>query len=100
MNVPDRGETDLRRVIDCLGSLATGGTNAIGYVTVTLAEGQTETAMTDPYCAPDTLIMLCPTSAPAAAAQVYVKSVEAKRFVLGHLPAQAGATLRYERRKP
>ena len=100
MNVPSLGETSLRTVIQAVRDLATGGSNAIGAGTVTLTPGATETEVKDRACAPGSLPVPVPTSAPAAAAQPFVREVRAGSFVLGHLSAPPGATLRYELRRP
>lgn len=100
MNVPGLGETNLRLVIQAVRDLATGGSNAIGAGPVTLTPGATETEVAAPACAPGALPVLVPTSAAAAAARPFLRESRAGSFVLGHLPADPGATLRYELRRP
>lgn len=100
MITPSLGETNLRRIIQSIVDLASGASNGIGLSVVTLAPGATETEVRDPNCAPASLAMLCATSAATAAAQPYLREARAGSFVLGHLPAAAGATLRYELRRP
>ncbi|TGD94064.1 hypothetical protein [Methylobacterium nonmethylotrophicum] len=100
MIVPPRSERDTGRLVDCLSALAQGGSNAVGARVVTLTAGATETEVADPLCGADSMVVMSPTSAAAVAAQPWTKATGTRRFVLGHLPAAAGATLRYELRRP
>lgn len=100
MNVPGLNETALPRIIQGVRDLATGASNGIGRDAVVLAEGQTSTTFADPLCGETSIVLLCPTSAAAAAAQPYLASAARGTFTLGHLPAGSGATLRYELRRP
>ena len=100
MIVPGLGETSLRRIIQSVLDLANGGSNAIGLAPVVLAPGATETEVQDRLCAPASLVLFCCDSAAAADARPYLKAAGAGSFVIGHQTAGAGATLRYEIRRP
>ena len=86
MRIPIRGRALTAQNLDDHGDavrdLATGGTNAGGDVT--LAPSATTTTVEDPLCTADTMVMLSPRSASAAAAQVWVQSTAKGSFVLGH----------------
>jgi hypothetical protein len=67
---------------DAVRDLATGGTNASGDVT--LAANATTTPVQDKLCTDDTMVVLSPRSATAAAAHVWVASTAKGTFTLGH----------------
>lgn len=101
MIVPGKGETRLDRIIQAIGEIATGGSNALGRADVTLAAGEAETTVTDSLCTPGALVTFAPLSAPAAAAGIFLKSTARGSFVLGHGVSDAtNRLLRYEIRRP
>lgn len=91
MIIPVRGRALTAQNLDAHGDavrdLATGGTNAGGELT--LAAGATTTTVENPLCTADTMVMLSPRSATAAAAQVWVQSTAKGSFTLGHDSAAA-----------
>lgn len=101
MIVPGLGETSLRRVIQTVLELAAGGTNALSAAPVTLAPGVNRTEVRDARCGPQTLPVLVPLSAGAAAAELFIAEVRAGSFVIGHsVSASAERTVAYELRRP
>ncbi len=86
------------KVLQAIRALAGGGTNAAGQAT--LAQSATQTVVTDRNCLSTSLPVWSSTSATAAAAGIWLKSVDNGSFTLGHASAGAGATLRYELRQP
>ncbi|SFG64944.1 hypothetical protein [Methylobacterium gossipiicola] len=101
MIIPGKGETRLDRIIQAIGEMATGGSNALGRADVVLAPGAAETVVTDSLCAPGALVTVAPLSASAAAAGIFLKSTARGAFVLGHTVSDAtDRVLRYEIRRP
>lgn len=101
MIVPGKGETRLDRIIQALGELATGGSNALGRADIILVPGAEETTVTDTLCSPGALVVITPLSASAAAAGIFLKSTTRGSFVLGHSVSDAAdRALRYEIRRP
>lgn len=83
---------------DAIRDLATGGTNAGGDVT--LAANATRTTVTDKLCTPNTMVVLSPRTADAAAMQVWTASTENGQFTLGHAAsASTDLLFHYELRR-
>ncbi|WP_345820109.1 hypothetical protein ABC766_29365 [Methylobacterium fujisawaense] len=102
MKIPARGRGLTAQNLDTHGDairdLATGGTNAGS--TVTLVANATSTSVPDRLCTADTMVMLSPRSASAAAAQVWVEATANGTFTLGHdASAAADRTFDYELRR-
>ena len=101
MIIPGKNETRLDRIIQALGEIAQGGSNALGRADVTLTAGAGETTVTDALCTPGALVVFSPLSASAAAAGSFLKSTARGSFVLGHAVSDAtDRLLRYEIRRP
>lgn len=83
-NVPDLGETSLTRAIQAIRELFEGRSNAVG--TVTLTASATTTTVTSETCGDESVILLSPKTANAAAAlaTTYVSSVGNGTFTLTH----------------
>lgn len=102
MNIPPRNmgltQQSLDRHGDAVRDLATGGTNAGGDLA--LAPNATLTTVQDKLCTANTMVMLSPRSASAAAAPVFVQSTANGSFVLGHdSSAAVDRTFHYELRR-
>ncbi|MDP4005064.1 hypothetical protein [Methylobacterium sp. NEAU K] len=102
MNIPPRGnalsQANLDKHGDAIRDLATGGTNASGDVT--LVANATSTPVTDKLCTTDTMVVLSPRSASAAAAPVFVRSTGNGTFTLGHdASAATDRAFHYELRR-
>lgn len=78
------GESDLRRIVATIDRLLAGKLNAV--TSVTLADGETETVLTDSRIGANTFISLMPTTANAAAAMtaVYVSAKTKGSATLTH----------------
>ena len=101
MIAPGLGETSLRRVIQAVMELASGASNALSPAPVTLDPGANRTEVRDARCGPQTLPILVPLSAGAAAAEMFVAEVRVGSFVIGHsVSASAERTVAYELRRP
>lgn len=101
MIVPGKGETRIDRIIQTLGELATGGSNALGRADVTLTAGASETTVTDSLCTEGALVVFSPLTVTAASAFPFLKSTARGSFVLGHTVSDAAdRVLRYEIRRP
>ncbi|MGY2052412.1 hypothetical protein [Methylobacterium sp. JK268] len=99
MILPGLGETSLRRIVQAIRDMGTGGTNALANGPVDLAAGD-RTVVGDARCGPDSVPVVVPLDAAAAAAQVYVMATAAGSFTLGHLPGAGGRRVTYELRRP
>lgn len=99
MNVPSLTETNLPKIVQAIVDLAKGASNAVQPGTITLAVGQTETAVPDPLCADQSLPVLVPLNAAAAQSEWFVKAVGPGAFMIGHDVAPANALFRYELRR-
>jgi hypothetical protein len=65
-NVPDLGETALSRIVQAIRELFEGRSNAVG--TVTLTAGAASTVVTSETCGDESVVVLSPLTANAAAA--------------------------------
>lgn len=83
-NVPDLGESRPERIVQAIRELFEGRSNAGG--TVTLTPSATTTTVTSDTCGDESVILLSPRTANAAAAlaTTFVLSVSNGRFVLTH----------------
>jgi len=96
--VPGITETNLKKIILSLQHLAAGRSNATGAVT--LATSASSTVVTDANCAADSVPLLTPATANAAAevgnGTMYVSSVANGSFTITHAnSATAGRTFLY-----
>lgn len=99
MNVPPRTETDLPKIIQAIGDLAVGNSNAVRVGAVELDPDAMLTVIQDVLCSERTLPVLVPVNAAAAASGWYVRTVRKGEFEIGHLANVAGALFRYELRR-
>lgn len=85
-NLPLPSETNPRRIVQAIRELFEGRSNAVG--TVTLTAGAASTVVTAINCGPDSVVMLMPATANAAAdfgsGNLYVSSVGAGTFTVAH----------------
>ena len=83
-NVPDLGETALSRIVQAIRELFEGRSNAVGEVTLTAST--TTTTVTSDTCGDESVILLSPRTANAAAAlaTTYVSAVGNGTFTLTH----------------
>jgi hypothetical protein len=84
--VPGVAETDLKKIVLAIQQLAAGRSNAVGSVTLTT--GQSSTTVTTANCAADSVPILVPASASAAAeigsGTIYVGAVANGTFTISH----------------
>lgn len=84
--VPGITETDLKKIVLAIQSLAAGRSNAVG--TVTLATGASTTVVSTPNCASGSTPILTPASASAATelgnGTLYVSAVANGSFTIAH----------------
>lgn len=98
MNVPGNGERDPAKIATAIRDLASGGSNALGHVT--LAPDATQTIVPDARCAPGAMIVTVPASASAAATNLWLVSTRRGSFTLGHDSSPAtDRSFRYEVRR-
>lgn len=102
MRIPARGmgltPQNLDQHGDAVRDLAKGATNAGGDLA--LAPNATSTTVDDALCTENTMVMLSPRSASAAAAPVFVQSTANGSFTLGHdASAAADRLFHYELRR-
>jgi len=96
--VPSRDETDPKKIILAIQQLASGRSNAVGAVTLTVGAGTT--TVTDQNCGTGTVPIFTPFSANAAAevgnGTMYVSAVAAGSFTITHAnSATTGRTFLY-----
>lgn len=102
MRIPARGnaltQANLDTHGDAIRDLASGGTNAGGDVTLDV--NATSTTVQARLCTADTMVMLSPRSASAAAAPIFVRATENGSFTLGHdASAATDRAFHYELRR-
>ncbi|MBE7196598.1 MAG: hypothetical protein INR70_02175 [Parafilimonas terrae] len=102
MRIPPRGnalsQTNLDDHGDAIRDLAKGATNAGGDLTLT--PSATSTTVQDRLCTANTMVMLSPRTADAAAMQVWTVSTQNGSFTLGHAAsASTDLNFHYELRR-
>lgn len=87
MPTPFLGQlSTVRQIVDVVNGILRGKVNS--KAAVTLTAGATSTVVTDPLCAPDTAVLLQPTTANAAGALATTYIVAAKgSFTITHANA-------------
>lgn len=96
--VPGTRETDPQKIIRSLHELASGRSNAIGTVTLTI--NVSTTTVTDANCASGSVVICEPTTADAATEKgngtMYVSTISNGSFIITHAnSATVGRTFRY-----
>lgn len=94
--VPDRNETDLKKIVLSLQQLAAGRSNATGTVTLSTGSATTVVITRTGTCAPGSMPILTPITVNAAtefgAGTWYISSVGTDTFTITHV--NSATTLR------
>lgn len=98
-NYPAQGEKNLARIVQSIRDLFAGRNNVFGEITLDV-DPATTTTVTAPNCAPDSVPLLTPMTANAAAeyasGDMYVSDVTAGEFTITHsASANDDRTFRY-----
>lgn len=82
------GETNITRVVAAVRQLIEGRSNAVGLITLTHDGVATSTTVTAVNCGPNSVVLMFPTTANAAAVVTgtYVKAadISARQFIVTH----------------
>lgn len=98
--VPDRNETDLKKIVLSIQQLAAGRSNSTGTVTLSTGSATTVVATRTGTCAPGSMPILMPITVNAAteygAGTWYISSVGTDTFTITHvLSGVTGRTFIY-----